>query len=133
MEELTIEQVRELFAKDRFATDNGAVVDEVGDHYAKCSMKLDDRHKNALGAIMGGVYFTLADFTFAVASNWQKQGTVSLNAGITYLAPARGEKLIAEAVCIKNGKTTNFYRVDIRDEEGTLLATVSATGYCTRH
>lgn len=133
MEELTIDQVRELFAKDRFATDNGAVVDEVGDHYAKCSMKLDDRHRNALGAIMGGVYFTLADFTFAVASNWQKQGTVSLNSGITYLAPARGEKLIAEAVCIKNGKTTNFYRVDIRDEEGTLLATVSATGYCTRH
>lgn len=133
MEELTIEQVRELFAKDRFATDNGAVVDEVGDHYAKCSMKLDDRHKNALGAIMGGVYFTLADFTFAVASNWQKQGTVSLNSGITYLAPARGEQLIAEAVCIKNGKTTNFYRVDIRDEEGTLLATVSATGYCTCH
>ena len=49
----------ELFAKDRFATCNGAVIDEVGEHYAKCSLKLEDIHRNAMGAVMGGVYFTL--------------------------------------------------------------------------
>ena len=63
----TIEEVREMFTHDRFATENGAVIDEIGDHYAKCSMQLTDKHKNALGAVMGGVPFTLADFAFAVA------------------------------------------------------------------
>jgi len=38
---------------------------------AICSLTLEAKHKNALGAVMGGVYFTLADFAFAVASNWQ--------------------------------------------------------------
>ena len=33
----TIEEVREMFTHDRFATENGAVIDEIGDHYAACS------------------------------------------------------------------------------------------------
>ena len=68
------EQIVDLFSKDRFATDNGAVIAEVDDHYAKCILQLEDRHRNAMGAVMGGVYFTLADFAFAVASNWQEVG-----------------------------------------------------------
>ena len=73
----------ELFQNDRFATENGAVIEEVDDHYAKCSLKIENRHRNAMGAVMGGVYFTLADFALAVASNWQKMGYVSLNSEIT--------------------------------------------------
>ena len=118
-----------MFEKDRFATENGAVIDEVGDHYAKCSLKIQDRHKNAMGAVMGGVYFTLADFALAVASNWKEMGNVSLNSEITYLTAAKGEKLTAEAVCVKNGRTTGYYRIDVRDEFGNLAAAVTATTY----
>ena len=63
----------ELFQNDRFATENGAVIEEVDDHYAKCSLVIEDRHRNAMGAVMGGVYFTLADFALAVASNWRSE------------------------------------------------------------
>ena len=31
------EEIVQLFQNDRFATENGAVIDEVDDHYAKCS------------------------------------------------------------------------------------------------
>lgn len=123
------EKTVQLFMKDRFATENGAVIDDVDDHYAKCSLKIEDRHRNAMGAVMGGVYFTLADFALAVASNWQEMGNVSLNSEITYLSAAKGEKLTAEAVCIKNGKTTGYYKIDVRDEQGNLAAAVTATTY----
>ncbi|WP_122644089.1 PaaI family thioesterase [Luxibacter massiliensis] len=123
------EQIIELFEKDRFATDNGAVIDEVEEHYAKCSLRIEARHKNAMGAVMGGVYFTLADFAFAVASNWQEIGTVSLQSDIAYLGSAKGEKLTAEAVCIKNGRKTSYYRVEVKDELGHLAAVVNTTGY----
>ena len=123
------EQIIELFEKDRFATDNGAVIDEVEEHYAKCSLRIEARHKNAMGAVMGGVYFTLADFAFAVASNWQEIGTVSLQSDIAYLGGAKGEKLTAEAVCIKNGRKTSYYRVEVKDELGHLAAVVNTTGY----
>ena len=65
------EEIVRFFEKDRFAAETGAVIDEIDDRYARCSLTLEAKHKNALGAVMGGVYFTLADFAFAVASNWQ--------------------------------------------------------------
>ena len=123
------EEIIELFAKDRFATENGAVIAEVDDHYAKCTLEVQERHRNAMGAVMGGVYFTLADFAFAVAANWQEIGTVSLHSDIAYLGTAKGKRLTAEAFCVKNGKTTSYYRIEVKDEFDNLAAVVNTTGY----
>ena len=71
----------------------------------------------------------MADFTFAVASNWQKMGSVSLNSDIAYLGTVKGKKMIAEAHCIKEGRSTNFYRIDIGDELGNKVAVVNITGF----
>lgn len=65
----TIEEIREFFSHDLYAYDTGAYIEEVGDRYAKISLTLTERHRNAVGGVMGGVYFTIADFAFAVASN----------------------------------------------------------------
>lgn len=125
----TLEEVRKIFEADRFATENGAVIDEIGSHSAICSLVLTSSHRNAMGAVMGGTYFMLADFAFAVAANWERMGCVSLRSDISFLGAAKGEKLIAKAVCVKNGKTTACYRVDVTDELGNLAATVTVTGY----
>ena len=127
----TLEEVRQIFANDRFATENGAVIEEIGDHSATCSLVITDSHRNAMGAVMGGTYFMLADFAFAVAANWEKMGCVSLHSDISFLGAAKGEKLIAKALCVKDGKTTVCYRVDVTDELGNLTATVTVTGYHT--
>ena len=131
MEEIkkTLEEVRNIFANDRFATENGAVIDSVGDHTATCSLTVTPHHKNAMNALMGGVAFTLADFAFAVASNWQKPGTVSLNSSITFLGTPKGSRLSATAVCVKNGRSTCCYRIDVSDELGTPVAAVTTTGF----
>ena len=123
------EKTVRLFENDRFATENGAVIEEVDDHYARCALRVEERHRNAMGAVMGGVYFTLADFAFAVAANWQEIGTVSLTSDIAYLGTAKGDRLTAEAVCVKNGRTTSYYRIEVKDEFGKLAAIVNTTGY----
>ena len=125
----TLEEVRRIFEGDRFATENGAVIEQVGDHSATCSLVITPSHRNAMGAVMGGTYFTLADFAFAVAANWENMGCVSLHSDISFLGTAKGEKLIAKAVCIKNGKKTACYRIDVTDDLGNLTATVTTTGY----
>ena len=125
----TLEEVRKLFEADRFATENGAVIDEIGDHSATCSLVITDSHRNAMGAVMGGTYFMLADFAYAVAANWETMGCVSLRSDISFLGTAKGKKLIAKAVCIKEGRTTACYRVDVTDDLGNLTATVTVTGY----
>ena len=125
----TLEEVRKIFEGDRFATENGAVIEEIGDHSATCSLVITELHRNAIGSVMGGTYFMLADFAFAVAANWEKMGCVSLQSDISFLRAAKGKKLIAKAVCVKDGKTTAYYRVDVMDELGNLTATVTTTGY----
>ncbi|MBQ7969261.1 MAG: PaaI family thioesterase [Clostridia bacterium] len=128
----TLEEVRKIFEGDRFATENGAVIEKIGDHSATCSLVITDLHRNAMGAVMGGTYFMLADFAFAVAANWENMGCVSLHSDISFLGVAKGKKLIANAVCIKDGKSTACYRVDLTDNLGNLTATVTTTGYYVR-
>lgn len=128
----TLEETREFFANDRFATENGMIIESVGEKSAVCSMTIAPRHMNAVGNVMGGVYYTLADFAFAVATNHEEQGTVSLTSTIEYTASARGNKIICSAECLKDGKTTCNYEMRLTDEDGKLLAIVHTTGFTRR-
>ncbi len=128
-----INEVREFFAHDRFAAESGAYIEEIGDHYAKCSMEITSKHLNAAGAVMGGATFVLADFAYAVAANWQHEpnvgNAVSLNSSITFYGTAKGTKLVAEAHCLKDGHTTCCYEVLVYDDLSRPVAAVMMTGF----
>ena len=124
-----LEEAREFFAKDKYATEaTGIEIEEIGKNYAKCSLKLTDIHKNAVGHVMGGVMFTLADFVFAVSTNFDGPMTVSTVAQISYLNSPKGDVLFGESKLIKDGKRVCFYEVSITDDKGTDVAVVSFTG-----
>lgn len=124
-----LEKARDFFYKDLYATKlSGIQIDEVSEHYAKCTMKITENHKNAYGGVMGGAIFTLADFTFAVASNFNAPQTVSVTSQINYTGMAKGEKLIAEARVIKDGRSTCLYEIIITDDKETQVAFVTITG-----
>lgn len=124
-----INEIRDFFAKDRFATENGAFIEEVAENFARISLDITDHHRNALGAVMGGVYFLLADFAFAVAANHDTPGVVSLDSTISFAGAAKGNKLYATAECVKNGRSTVFYKITVEDEIGTLCALINTTGF----
>lgn len=121
---------KENFAKDIFATETAGIeILSVGIGYAKCRMLVRDCHKNAADVVMGGAIFTLADFTFAVSANTPETLTVSLSAQINFLRGGTGRELIAEATCVKDGKSTCYYEVVVLDENQKLIAKVSVNGY----
>lgn len=122
-------EVREVFRGDRFATENGMIIDEIGDHYAKCSVQLTEIHRNAMGGVMGGVHFTLADFAFAVAANWQHMGTVALSTDIAFIGAVKGESLTAEAVLVKDGRSVCCYHITVKDNLGNIAADVKTVGF----
>lgn len=125
----TIDELRDYFSKDKFATEAmGAVIDEVGENYAKVSLRLDGRHRNARGEVMGGVYYTLADFAFAVATNTPEKETVSTVCQITFLRPIKGDVLTAETRLTKEGRSLCYYTVDLWDDLGSKVASVSMSG-----
>lgn len=134
MTNLTL-SARAIFANDRYATEcTGVVIDLVEPGYARCSLDILPQHRNAMGGVMGGVFFTLADLAFAAAANTQpiqngeQLAWVSLNSSIQYLAQPKGQRLSAETSCFKQGRTTCVYNILIRDEHNNLTAMVTTSG-----
>ena len=112
----SIEEAREFFKGDKFSTNLGVQLDELSYERCQCSLELNDGHKNAVGGVMGGVMFTLADFAFAVLSNNLHSPTVAQQVSVNYLSAPKGKKLIAHAVCKKNGRSSSIINVDVVDE-----------------
>lgn len=130
--EKELERLRKVFRDDLFATEAaGITIEDARPGYARCEMELKRHHRNAMGAVMGGAIFTLADLVGAVASNYGKErpDTVALHADITFLSTAKGSRLIAEANCVKAGRTASLYDISITDDLGTKVARASINGF----
>ena len=125
-----IEKIREVFKRDRFATSTGIEILEGERGHAKCRLVLEDVHRNANGAVMGGVLFTLADFCTAVASNVDLPRCVSIDGEIRFIASSKGNVLYAVCDAEKIGRTLSFYKVKITDDQDQLVATASFTSMC---
>ncbi|MBQ6265591.1 MAG: PaaI family thioesterase [Clostridia bacterium] len=126
---MTLEEAREFFAADRFATyKTGITIDEVGKDYARCSFVATENDVAAHGGVMGGAIFTLADFTFAVATNTKEQLTVTTSSTINFVSMPKDRKLTGESRCLKNGKRACFFEITITDGAGNLVATVLSNG-----
>lgn len=128
-----LEEARKYFSGDLFATQQtGIVIEAAEPGYAKCSLKIEDKHKNALGNVMGGVYFTMADYAFAIASNLGGPATVTQTSQIVYLSSVKGSVLYAETERIRAGRSTCFYKILITDDTGAEVAYVTTTGFTLR-
>lgn len=124
-----LQETKDYFIKDVFAmVTTGIDIEAVDDGYAQCTLKLGKRHENATGQVMGGAIYTLADFTFAVATNYRDSITVTAVSQISYLGPVKGDTLIAETKLLKNGKRNCFYEIEIKDNLGNAVAVVSTNG-----
>ena len=128
-----LERARAVFSRITYATEvTGCVIEAVGDGRATCSLTLTDAHRIGLGIPMGGAVFTLADFSFAVASNFDRDVYLSTGAEIRFLTPAKGRVLTAEAAPVHLGRRTCLYEVTVRDELGTLVSLVTVSGSLAR-
>ena len=125
----SLEEAQEFFKNDRFAATNGMVIDEISEDYAICSMKICENHLNAAGSVMGGVYFTLADFAFAVSVNNVHKVSVGMDSNITFLAPAKGDRLVATSKVLRSGKTTTYCEVQVKDGLDRLCAVFTGTAF----
>ena len=125
----TLEDAREHFRNDRFATNAGIQIDELTEDSSTCSLELTDDHKNAYGGVMGGAIFTLADLALAVLANHIHSLSVASQVNINFLSAPRGSKRVAKAKCLNNGKTTSIIQVDVTDDAGTFIAFFTGTAF----
>ncbi len=124
-----LEEARQFFKQDRFATDTtGIVIEEVADGYSRCSLNITEKHLAANNQVMGGAIFTLADFAFAVATNTKDCYTVTTTSNICYVSMPKDNWLFAECNTLKNGRRACYCEIKVTDGNGNLAAIVTTSG-----
>ena len=125
----SLEEARAFFVKDQFATCNNMTLEALTEDGAICAMEITERHQNAEGHLMGGAILALADFTFAAASNNAYRPTVAQQVSLNFLSASKGSRLTSTATCVKDGRTSCVYLVNIKDDLGKHIAQATFTGF----
>lgn len=125
-----MDSIKSFFARnDQFAKHNGLELLEVSQGWAKVGMQVEKHHLNGVNTVHGGALFTLADFAFAVASNSHGTVAMGINVNISFINPAFGGRLYAEAKEVSlNNKLAN-YSVEIKNDENQLIAVFHGMAY----
>jgi acyl-CoA thioesterase len=130
---MTAERRKEMMEKKNDAPDferyNGIRIVDVDDGFCAVEVEMNPNSLNIWGIPHGGLLYTMADLAagYAVVATTGK-GTVTTSGSMNFLRTTYPPgKLRAEARLDYAGKSTSFYRVEVRDDAKRLLATASFT------
>lgn len=112
-----------------FMSYNGLYVVEAKENYVKIGVDITEKSLNPFGIVHGGLIYTLADSAMGIALATTGKSGVTLNSTIDYLTPGKGKKLFADTEIVKDGKSIVVFRVNIKDENDTLVSVASGTYY----
>jgi acyl-CoA thioesterase len=92
-------------------------------------MKIDERMRNPIGSVHGGVLYTCADVVGGSAAASYGTKITTLDSSMQYLRPGLQEctELIGVGKVIKRGKRVIVSQVEIRSQTGTVLSTGTFT------
>ena len=117
------ELIGRLQSQDEAARNLGIAVEAIGMGWCRLSMRVRPDMLNGYKVSHGGYIFTLADTAMAYASNGANQTMLAQNAQITFLSPGKADEvLIAEAREVSRAKRSGLYDVDVRGEDGRMVA-----------
>jgi len=124
-----MEAIQQMMDKDRFGRGAGIELVAVSEGRATARMQLGPQHWNGHNLAHGGAIFTLADFAFAAASNSYGTVAVAINANITFIKAATTGTLTAEAKEASKNPRLGSYTIEVRDEQGDLVALFQGLAY----
>jgi acyl-CoA thioesterase len=125
-----LEYAKEIVAKDPWSTYLGIELQEVRPQYARVSMPVRPEYCNAVERAHGAAVYSAADQAFAVACNSDGYKAVALTVTVHYLAGApAGSTIIAEAQPKSILRKISLWNIEVKTEDGTLIATAEGTAY----
>ena len=124
-----MDKIERYMANDQFAARCGIELISVEPGRAQARMNLQPYHLNGLGTVMGGATCTLADFAFAAACNSYGTVAVAINVSVTFMKAATSGVLWAEAREISRNAKLGSYTVEVKDDQGDLVALFQGLAY----
>ncbi|WP_291990354.1 hydroxyphenylacetyl-CoA thioesterase PaaI [Luteitalea sp.] len=121
---------RGMLADDAASLGLGMTIEAMGPGTSRMSMRVRPEMLNGFKICHGGYITTLADSAFAFACNSYNELTVAAGITVDFLAPARlDDVLAAEAKEISRAGRTGLYDVQVRNQEGVLVAVLRGRSY----
>ena len=115
-----------------FQSHLGFTIDDWSDGFCRLSQPMVPHIGNRYGIPHGGVHATLLDTAMGYAVSYtgdpdNKQLVMTLTLNVQYLSVARCDTLIAEGRKTGGGNSVAFAEGEVKDENGTIIATATAT------
>ncbi|HEY6975088.1 MAG TPA: hydroxyphenylacetyl-CoA thioesterase PaaI [Chitinophagaceae bacterium] len=124
--------VERMMQLDYFSQWMGVQVLDIKEGYSKIQITLRKEMLNGFAIAHGGITFALADSAFAFACNSDGKLTVALDANISFpKAGKEGDILTAEAKLISKTSKTGLYLIEVKNQQGELVALFKGTCYKT--
>jgi acyl-CoA thioesterase len=107
----------------------GIVVEQTHDDGLTISCEMRPEFRNGHGVLHGGVTATLADVAVGVAVRRRiaPKTATTIDLKVNYLKPLATGKLWARSYLVRIGKTLITARVDLKDDDGNLIAIAIAS------
>jgi len=129
-EDARLAYTRDYQKKIPFVSHLRILTETLGDGTARLSLPLEPHLTNSLGTAHGGVIMSLLDVALCTAARTlhpDSIGVVTIDMSTSFIGGGSGEKLIAEARVLKDGRSMSFVEAEARNEDGSLVAKAIAT------
>jgi uncharacterized protein (TIGR00369 family) len=93
-------------------------------------MALPKHFTNSLGTAHGGVIMSLLDVALCTAARTlhpDSTGVVTIDLSTSFIGGGKGDRLIAEARVMKDGRSMTFVEAEAKNADGSLVAKAIGT------
>ena len=127
---LDVQFARDYQKKIPFVSHLRILTDELGAGTAKLSLPVEPHLKNSLGTVHGGVIMSLLDVALCTAARTlhpESIGVITIDLSTSFIGGGSGERLLAEARVLKDGRSMSFVEGEARNPDGSLVAKAIGT------
>jgi uncharacterized protein (TIGR00369 family) len=113
-----------------FVAHLGLSTEALGEGTARLSMPLPQHFTNSLGTAHGGVILSLLDVALCTAARTlhpDSTGVVTIDMSTCFVGGGSGDRLIAEARVLKDGRSMTFVEAEAKNADGSLVAKAIGT------
>ncbi len=121
---------RDYQKKIPFVSHLGLVTEALGEGTARLSMALPEHFTNSLGTAHGGVIMSLLDVALCTAARTlhpDSIGVVTIDMSTAFIGGGSGDRLVAEARVLRDGRSMTFVEGEARNADGSLVAKAIGT------
>ena len=125
-----LEFTREYQKKIPFISHLKIRTEKLGEGNATLSLPIEEQITNSFGTVHGGAIMSLLDVALCTAARSlhpDSIGVVTIDMSTSFIGGGKGERLVADARVLKNGRSTIFVEGEARNADGSLVAKAIAT------